>query len=378
MGAKTAHLAGVTLYIINQRGILFMDLAQFSGEMAHRGCVADPSGKRFCGTYQELPFCVTYLNGKADGYTFFSISCQFAQRVKSKFYRVVSSTIRNYASLQRTNNYNSVANVYLQAVKVNKKNEFGPAFDALIASIANTAKDFGMQVPQACPLCKQPNCDAYAYHAGVYAPVHGACVLQKSGKAIASVQKNEMNGSYGLGILGAFLGGLLGAVPTILLLVFLNVISAWLCALIPLAAYYGYKLLGGKMGKATPFVVIVMSVLIVPLVSYFSLAISGYNEYHIFITPMDFVALAITYPADLLINLGQILLFTGIGVLVVFSIIRKGNQHVWSDAAFSAATLRPMANAQSQYTQSIAAGAPMQAPPAMPAAPAAPMQEPGT
>ncbi len=72
----------------------------------------------------------------------------------------------------------------------------------------------------------------------------------------------ETSGSYGTGALGAFLGALLGAVPT-LATGYFGFVSGWLALLIPFAARKGYRLLHGARRGGYAFAVILASSLAV-------------------------------------------------------------------------------------------------------------------
>ncbi|MDL2293709.1 hypothetical protein LJC60_03660 [Ruminococcaceae bacterium OttesenSCG-928-D13] len=342
-----------------------MDINQFTAAMTARGFVTD--GKLFCGVYEGYPLSVTYLKGSSGGKTTFSMEAMFEQKVPRKMFKQVRQRTRGYSATQRGSAaagsgmvaagavaggalgaaiaMNSTQNSALpQCFSITSTvQDFEPAFDGLVACTVAVAREFGLMVPALCPICRQPGCDSYAYYGGAYRPVHGHCVQTDSYRQQEKVQLNEATGSYGTGVIGAVLGGVVGALPTVLLIVFLNVISAWLCALIPLGAYFGYKLLRGRLSGPVPLLsVILVSLLMVPVTEYLSYAFIFLREIGYFLTPADYLTLFQEYAADMIVELGKTLLFVGLGVVIVFGIIRRGNSHTWQQASFSAATLRPM------------------------------------
>lgn len=314
-----------------------MVLADFSAEMLRRGCVSD--GKNFCGTYMGYPFSVLYIGGKPRGRTAFVLRMRFGAKVPGSLYKQVRAQMKGLA---KTGKVQTDATLYNLSVTIAGEERFNEAFDRLMEASARAAQGLQLPVPAVCPVCKQPGCDAYAFHGTAYVPVHAYCVQNQAYQSQAKAQDNELNGSYALGILGAVLGALAGTIPNILLAVFADYIVAMLCGLVPLGAYYGYKLLRGRMNRMAPAVTIAVSVLMTPLLYYFGTSLSLLQDEGVFIGPALFWQLFLEYPGDLLPGFLQTAFFVGLGIVFVFSIIRRGNKHVLSEANYSLATLRPM------------------------------------
>ncbi len=81
-------------------------------------------------------------------------------------------------------------------------------------------------------------------------------------------EKKEVKGSYITGIIGAIIGGLIATVPWILMYVYGNMMLSALAIIIAAGEFYGYKLFKGKMTKALPAIIMVISVLIVALTTF--------------------------------------------------------------------------------------------------------------
>ncbi|MBO6158551.1 MAG: hypothetical protein J6P72_04710 [Firmicutes bacterium] len=200
----------------------------------------------------------------------------------------------------------------------------------LYAGLSYLSQSFqanGIGIPQVCPICKQPGCNALAYING-YVPVHSSCLQNQAYSQIASAESNNRNGNYALGILGALLGALVGSIPTILLMFLLSRISAWLYALIPLGSYYGYKLFGGRMDKKVVLpVVIVFSVLMV----FFTELVVGYlsivKEYSMWLGIGEYLSLyfEVMTVGDIVGDIALPLIFTAIGLFISWDQIRRGN-----------------------------------------------------
>ena len=137
----------------------------------------------------------------------------------------------------------------------------------------------GLRPLDVCPYCGGGNCDAAAFSKKGYQAVHYRCLQAEAGKAHSKAESNRENGSYLLGILGAFIGMLVGTIPTFLTVVYMQMEYSVLFALIPICAYLGYKLFRGKMDKAALIVSIVMAVLGVFILNFEYLAFLIKHEY---------------------------------------------------------------------------------------------------
>lgn len=78
----------------------------------------------------------------------------------------------------------------------------------------------------------------------------------------------EKRGNYLSGVLGAFIGGLIAAVPWIVLYVFLNMITSIAAVLIGMGAYAGYKMMNGPKSKGAIGIIIVVSLIVVTLTNF--------------------------------------------------------------------------------------------------------------
>lgn len=318
-----------------------MNKTEFSDALLRRGCVG--SDKVFCGVYNEYPFAVTFFNGSAGGKTTFMFYVQFAGKVPAKMIRLLRKELPRPTQVKPAQNYDPTH----LALMVTTRDAAGLeiAVDRLLAAVARMAPEFGLRLPDLCPVCKQTGCDAFSFQHMAYRPVHGHCVQHTAAAKVIAAETNIRHGSYFSGSIGAILGGVVGALPTVFILTFTDYIIAWLCALIPLGAYYGYKLFGGRMTKAVLAVVLPVSVLMVPVTLYAYLALTMWvYEDQFFLDPALFISV-MTTSTELIPLLLQILLFVAIGTAIVSGIISRTGHSEIKDSSFALATLRPMAHA---------------------------------
>lgn len=86
-------------------------------------------------------------------------------------------------------------------------------------------------------------------------------------KEIAEVKKNKKE-SYILGTIGAILGGGVAAIPWIVTYMFTNnIVIPLLAILIPIGAFFGYKIFKGKITKTSRVIIALVSILIIVLVT---------------------------------------------------------------------------------------------------------------
>ena len=79
--------------------------------------------------------------------------------------------------------------------------------------------------------------------------------------------KKVNNVNYITGVIGAIVGGFIGAVPWILAYIYGNMMIAVLAIFIAGGAYYGYKLCKGKVTKNLPIIIMLISIIIVAITS---------------------------------------------------------------------------------------------------------------
>ena len=140
-------------------------------------------------------------------------------------------------------------------------------------------------------------------------------------------------------VLGALLGGLVGAIPAVLMRDFGSYLVAVLYALIPLGANYGYRLFKGKRNKAAFFVTIVFSVLDMFLMRLGMYFVYVVGHYHMVPSLTDVVeAYFQSYGAA---QIGPDLLFLALGLWIAWGGIRRTGAHEVQEAVMVAQTLLP-------------------------------------
>ena len=226
-----------------------------------------------------------------------------------------------------------------------KLGQTADVYQELIEPVVKVFKDFNISVDDTCYICHRGRCDVAAPLGYAYRPAHRACLESALAGARAKAQEDEANGSYVSGIAGAILGGIVGTIPSFLTIVWMERLYAVLFALIPLCAYYGYKLFRGRMNKAALICSVAMSVMGVYILNFALLGYFFIVEYN-----MSFGEMLQVMPAflgDLAIWLEFTrssvteFIFAAIGVLIVWSAISRTSAGMVANAENVMAGIMP-------------------------------------
>lgn len=85
--------------------------------------------------------------------------------------------------------------------------------------------------------------------------------------------EKELKNNYGLGIFGALVGALIGAIPWVLMYIFSDMMYAILSIAIVLCSYYGYKMTKAKIDKKLPIIISVSSFIAITVTMFIMIPI---------------------------------------------------------------------------------------------------------
>lgn len=214
-------------------------------------------------------------------------------------------------------------------------------FESCMRTVSGMLREEGALIPDTCPLCRKKGCDALALVNG-YVPVHRECCQQGAYDTVAREELNRVQGSYITGIVGALVGGLVGAIPTLLTIWFLERIWALLYALIPLCAYWGYRMLRGRMNRGCVVIVLLSSVFQLFAIEqiYFYMAIVA--TFGIWPSIFDTVSyyFQLMTPGDIVSDMAMSFIFLLIGVWIVFRKISTTGADEVADASLRVESLQ--------------------------------------
>ena len=216
--------------------------------------------KRFGDTalsvWDGYPFCMTFYQGNIQ--IRFRLEKGPANRELSKEIR---GQIKGWKELGVANGQFDPAAAFLSVMVSRLPEESAYTLDRIFRAAAELMKEHGLVPPRTCPVCGQGECDCVALLRREYVPAHRDCVGSAVHETEAQAEESLSKGSYLRGFVGAVIGGLVGALPSLLTILFLERMFVVLYALIPLAAYYGYKLLQGKMDKGAMVCTVISGIL---------------------------------------------------------------------------------------------------------------------
>lgn len=150
--------------------------------------------------------------------------------------------------------------ILLVNVKLGKSEDPMGLCLSVMDGVIRVLKENGVRRLDECPFCGAGNCDSLMIYKGGCRSVHRRCASEDFSQVQQLAGASPETGNYVTGLLGGIVGMVLGCVPSLLTAYFMNTIYALLFALIPICIYYGYKLARGRMGKATIFVSVLLTV----------------------------------------------------------------------------------------------------------------------
>lgn len=155
-------------------------------------------------------------------------------------------------------------------------------------------------------------------------PVEKKNTTKQENKA-KKVETKETSGSYVTGIIGAIIGGAIGAVPWIIAYIYGNMMIALLAILIAGGAYYGYKICKGKITKKVTIIITIISIIIVAVVSLLIIPVilihtEGLNTN---LATIQYLYQDEEFTSAIIRDTLIAIVFTAVGVAVVNSSIKK-------------------------------------------------------
>ena len=138
-------------------------------------------------------------------------------------------------------------------------------------------------------------------------------------------ENKKASGSYITGIIGAIIGGAIGAVPWIIAYIYGNMMIALLAILIAGGGYYGYKICKGKITKKVTIIITIISIIIVALVTLLIIPVilihtEGMNTN---LATIQYLYQDEEFTSAIIRDTLIAIVFTAVGVAVVNSSIKK-------------------------------------------------------
>ena len=138
-------------------------------------------------------------------------------------------------------------------------------------------------------------------------------------------ENKKASGNYFTGIIGAIIGGAIGAVPWIIAYIYGNMMIALLAILIAGGAYYGYKICKGKITKKVTIIITIISIIIVALVTLLIIPVilihtEGMNTN---MATIQYLYQDEEFTSGIIRDTLIAIIFTAVGVAVVNSSIKK-------------------------------------------------------
>ncbi len=292
------------------------------------------------GVLEEYPVAVVYNNGKRIGLNLSVEMSDIKQQIKA--------LNKENKKLRFVRGKDGVI-VYIQVGKQNPEEDWR----AQTREVLSILRRVGVRPASVCTMCGQRGGDALIGGGAFYVPVHRHCVDEKENQAVVLAERNDAEGNYITGIIGALLGAFVGVIPSLVTTLFMEKIYALLFALIPLCIYGGYKLFKGKMNRVVIVLSVILSVLSVFMLDMEVLIFSIINDYGVtFKDSCDLIAIAAsedsTFWGAVLTDSIVPLIFVALGIFIAWGQIRKTNVNMVQDTKALRDTMMPYGDAAMQ------------------------------
>ncbi|MBR7041089.1 MAG: hypothetical protein IKI24_04530 [Clostridia bacterium] len=242
-----------------------MDRLTIEGVAEELGLVQ--KGNMYTGIVNGFPVAVTDAKK--------AVSCVIQTSIRPK-----NSVMKKLKELRKATKSAVLWNDYIMRLSVDKQETSEGSQAQVLEKYLAILSGEGITPLDRCPVCRKGGCDAAAPIGGVMALAHMDCLKMQAEKTKTKLEDGEFSGSYITGIIGAVLGMIVGTLPNLLLIILLQRVFALAMCLIPICAYYGYKLFGGKRDKFAIVISIIMAVAGVMLIQWELVAYTLVHDYN--------------------------------------------------------------------------------------------------
>lgn len=172
-------------------------------------------------------------------------------------------------NLNRNHNYTVKTSKKVLLVNINVAGGAND-FIASITNLIDLLKKCAVQPADICPVCNQGNCDIFADFKPAYSPTHQNCLAQN--QVQMAKQKPALH-TYFTGLIGAFLGAIIGSLPSFLVTCSSQKPDFLLLLFIPICIALGYHIFKGKPSVFSIIITIILTISFVFITSIASLSI---------------------------------------------------------------------------------------------------------
>ncbi len=298
-----------------------------------------PSGKLWCGTWKG--YAITFRPG-LDSTLAMAVR---AKRNDGKLVKAVKRGVKD-SGIRGVSGYLCQGDAFVFTVRVGKADPEAQ-LSRFLDVFSQTLRECGAPPAETCAVCRESRPDSTCL-IGTNQPVHRVCVQNMTHQVKEQAEDNRNNGSFATGLIGAVLGMLVGLIPSILSILFLQYIVALLFALVPLASMWGYRKFRGVQNRAATAAVVLLSLLGVLVLEFTVVVLSLVREYS---AP---IGKAIQYTASYVFSaegIGPFLrdsavsfLFMFLGIFIAWKNLRQSNDTLVQDADVALDTLRPLSS----------------------------------
>ncbi len=277
--------------------------------------------------HQDIPISIYYyFNGYLNSNTGFIVNIPLsADQLDSE----KALSLKEALKMTGTVEFLKANNLLRIRIKGFKPETSLTKLDETVGILGEQLSRLEIKPSQDCFFCGQPDTDDTVESNKIYYSAHERCKKERAHQLAKEIDENIRTGNYGLAVLCAFLGGIVGSIPSLIALAFFHVLLTPLFIFTPIAAYLGYKIGKGIMSRATPGIVAVISVLctaIIVLASFYINLSRALGEELLTLDEFIFAISFLNMLPQIIIQFLQALLFTAVGIFGSWGVISVTNR----------------------------------------------------
>jgi hypothetical protein len=253
------------------------------------------------------------------------INFVFTESIDGKLKSQLAKTIKTSIQYKTLKNQKDTLSIMLPYKMLKSTEKYLEQCVKLVTKAIEFFKEHNMVQYKSCYFCNQEKEEelTMTLYGMFCVPIHVNCLNAYVNRAEAELKvRNEMTQNIPLSILLAIIGSIVAAIPNAIMMFSTNMIYVYLYMLIPLGAYFGYKLGKAPFKKYSTVIIIVLSLIIAVVMQLWYANTDAINKgwnsiFHAFEVQENLNVF--------LEDLGKSVLFLGLGVFACWKLITNTN-----------------------------------------------------
>lgn len=222
-------------------------------------------GEKYVGHLEDYYFSIIPIQGNYNGQGALFV---FPNEVSKEMRKTVQKQLKTPVLFKKHKIKNDALLIYLPMKLFSNKDKYEEKVNSIITQAVATFKTNLLRQTQNCDICKAPfeSEEEKMFHVwqDSYVPSHEACLGREINKVKESIRLEDTRSNYLIvSIIFSMIGAVIGIIPMVLGVFYMDTYYALFYALIPVGAFYGYKLGKAPMKNYMLYLIIIISVIVV-------------------------------------------------------------------------------------------------------------------